>query len=640
MSQVNNKLFEPITVGGVELKNRIVMLPITTNYAAEEKVTARLKDFLVQRAMGGVGLISVGLLTPIASCRGPFINLGIYDDSFIRGLQELTTALHANGTKVAAQLSLRTEWIKHGSDIEESVGPSDTITRRGASPPRSLTIEEIEQTVVAFGEGARRAREAGFDMLEIHAGMGYLINRFLSPCSNKRTDRYGGSLENRLRFLLEIIDSVKKKAGSNYALICRLSADEFMEGGHTLGDTKMVAPILEKAGIHAISVQAGWTESRVPLIQMSVPRGAFVYLAEGVKSVVNIPVATAYRINEPLLAEQIITEGKADLIGMARALIADPEFPRKAEEGRYEDIRPCIACGQCNEVIREDKKAMTCSVNTQVGMEAEYIIQPAERSKRVMIVGGGPAGMEAARVASQRGHQVTLVDKGNRLGGQLLVAATPPHKEEIGGLTRYLSCQVEKSGVEVKLGEEVNVGTIEASQPEVVIVATGARPILPDIPGVGASNVVTAIDVLTGSKDVGQTVIIIGGGLVGCETAEFLAEKGRQVTIVEMLERIGNDISIANRWVTLLRLKKAGISIETNTKVEEISDKGIVASCDGVSKSFESDTVVLAVGMRPNSELTRQLVGKLTAAYSIGDCVEPQRISQAIENGFQVAREI
>jgi 2,4-dienoyl-CoA reductase (NADPH2) len=414
---------------------------------------------------------------------------------------------------------------------------------------------------------------------------------------------------------------------------------DFVEGGNTLEDTKTVAPIIEKAGVHAINVTTGWEEAPVPFIQMSVPRGSWIYLAESIKKVVNIPVIGGTRIPDPRLAEQILVEGRVDLVYVGRPLIADPEWLNKAREGRFDEIRPCIACCLCADGMTEGRRVQ-CSVNARAGQEAERSIRSAEQSKKVLVIGGGPASMEAARVACVRGHEVMLADERDQLGGQLLVAALPPHKEELGNLTRYLAGEIGRLGVRVRLGEEVTIKTVEDVNPDVVIVATGAMPIIPDIRGARSKNVATAIDVLTGRRHVGGNVVVIGGGMVGCETAEFLAEQGKKVTILEMLGRIGADIGPATRWVLMGRLRRLGVKMETNTKVEEITDTGVKATRNNGTEFFEADSIILAVGMKANRRLAEELEGKASAIYIIGDSETPGKITEAIERAFLVACEI
>ncbi|MFC1990225.1 FAD-dependent oxidoreductase [Chloroflexota bacterium] len=627
-------LFEPIKVGKLELKNRIVMAAMGLGYCPDGRMTERMINFFSERAKGGVGLI--------------ICNLGkvTEKDENIQGLRELADAVHAHGAKIAAQLVARTTWAKHGGSKPELVGPSDFAPPRGgrpALPPRPLTIEEIEQMVEEKGEEARRIREAGFDAIQLHANVGTcLASYFISPLTNRRTDRYGGSLENRYRFLLEILDSTQKQVGKDYPIMCRISGTDFLEGGYTLEDSKMAAPMLEKAGISAISVVTGWHEAPVPSFQMGVPQGNFIYLAEEIKKVVNIPVIGGTKVTDPVFADQLIADGKVDLVYMARPLLADAELPNKAREGRFDEIRTCFACGYCFDARRGDgDDAVYCAINPQAGREAEYTIEPALKPKRVLIVGGGPAGMEAARVAALRGHHVTLLERKDKLGGNLITAAIPPHKkEDIGHLIKYFSRQMELCGVEVKLNQEAAPEFIEQGKPDVVIVATGASALIPEIQGVKGNNVTTALDVLTGARETGERVVIIGGGMIGCETAEFLAEKGKQVTILEMLGRIGGDIGASYRWVVMQRLRGSGIKMETRMKAEEITSKGVKASRDNSSEFFEGDTVVLAVGLKCNDELFHHLQEKVASLYSIGDCVEPHRVAEAVESGYRVAREI
>lgn len=636
-------LFEPIKVGNVELKNRMVMLAIGTGYPEPDGTVGDcFINFCVERARGGVGLI----ITPFA----PFdmaipVIPGLYDDRFIPGARRLTDAVHAYGTKIAPQFLGQYFWVNKENGSFEFIAPSAVFNKMIGTTPKALTVEEIHRLVDEYGEAGRRAREGGFDAIELPLGIGYLLNRFISPCTNKRTDEYGGSLENRMKLSLEIIDRIHKQAGEDYPIICRVSVEEFMEGGHTLEDSKKVVSILEAAGVKAIDVEAGWHECPVPLVAMSVPRGAFVYLAEEIKKVVNVPVVAAYRINTPELAEQILADGKADLIGLGRALLADPEFPNKAKEGRSDEIRTCIACSNCLDNLLTGYKSGTvpsafCSVNPRMGKEAEYTIEPARVVKKVLVVGGGPGGMEAARVAALRGHQVTLCEKGEELGGQLRVACLPPYKDELGSLIKNMASQVRTAGVEVRLNTEVTLELVEKENPDVLILAIGAMPLIPDIPGVGQGNVVTAVDVIMRREDVGETAIVVGGGMIGCEAAEFLAAAGKKVTIVEMLPKIGSDYGATYRHVVLRRLREIGIKMETNVMVEEITDRGVKAKRDGLAKFFPGDTVVLAVGFEPNKELDEKLSGKVPVPYSIGDCVEPRRIKEAIEEGFRLAREI
>lgn len=635
------KLFEPIKIGTMEVKNRIVMPAMELGLAADDMVTERFKAFYAERARGGVGLIVVGLAPTLYAGMFPPGGIGIYKDEFMPGLRDFVNLMHQCGAKVAVQISAL-QLLEKADGSLEVVGPSNIGVERHANAPkpRPLTLDEIKRVVASYGGGALRAKEAGFDAVELNAigGTG-LISYFLSGHTNHRTDEYGGNIIKRARFLLECVESVKQKVGDDYPLLCRVSGTDFMEGGNTLEDTRAAAPLMEKAGIHAINVSTGWHESPTPFIQMSVPRGNWIYLAEGVKEVVDIPIIGGTRINDPLLAEQILDDDRVDMVYAARALIADPEWPNKAKEGRLDEIRRCTACCACFDTVLE-MRPVICSVNARAGRELEYTIGPAKKHKKVFIVGGGPAGMEAARVAAIRGHHVTLADSNDQLGGQLLIAVLPPHKEELAGLTSYLAGQMKKLGVTVELGQKVDATFVEKAKPDVVVVATGATPIVPEISGVKGDNVAMALDVLTGKKEVGSNVVIVGGGMVGCETAEFLVQKGKKVTIVEMLGKIGADIERANRWVVLGQLRQLGIRMEVNARVEEITSKGLKARRNGNLETFHGDTVVLAVGMQSDCKLVQELEGKIAEMHVIGDSDKPGKIVQAIESAFAVARSI
>ena len=639
-------LFTPVRIGTMEIRNRIVMLPLTTGFCEnDETVGSRFINFYAERAKGGVGLIIVPF-SPVPA--GSPMEPGLYNDRFIPGVHRLTDAIHNHGAKVAAQL-ITSYHVMFRDGVPEVVGPSPVLNQMMRIIPRPLTVEEIRHIVEEYGQAARRARKCGFDAVEVLVGGGYLLNRFLSPISNKREDEYGGSLENRMRIILEVIESMRREVGKDFPIGCRLNVDEQMEGGHTVEDSRKVARILEKAGIQMINVYTGWHESPVPTVQASLPKGAFVHLAEKMKGCIGIPVIAANRINDPIIAETILAEGKADLIGMARALLADPELPNKAREGKVDEIVPCLACSNClTEIVTTYKDwgkpvSTYCSVNPLAGKEAESIIEPAEKPKRVFVIGGGPGGMQSAITAAGRGHKVTLFDKGDELGGRLLIASIPPYKDEIMALVKSLAVRTRKAGVAIRLKKDAGPETIEEGKPDVLIVATGAASLVPDIPGVDGQNVVSVDDVLTGARTVSGNVLIVGGGMVGCETAEFLLEcvKGiNQVTVIEMLKRMADNVSPTYRPFFLARLKKAGIRMETGTTVKEITREGVKVSREGVSGFIKGDTVVLAVGFKSNYPFDEKIRDSVPEAYSVGDCVKPRTIKEAIEEGFRIGRKI
>jgi 2,4-dienoyl-CoA reductase (NADPH2) len=643
-------LFTPINIGSLELPNRIIMPAITTLFDLMED--SRWINFYVERARGGAGLVIVGGLQTLFPGRESRLGkVHLYSDADSARLSELTGAMHRNGGLVAAQLATHNYWAKNGKMSDaEYIGPSEVdIPTDGLHPNycqcellpkvKPLSVEEIMTIEKAIGDAAARAQKAGFDAVELLVAAGNLLNRFINPCTNRRTDEYGGSLANRTRIVVRAIADIQKKVGRDFPLICRISGHDMLPWGLELDSWKEIASILENAGSHALSIYPGWHETRQPRHQMSVPRGHFVYLAQAIKEVVSIPVAANIRINDPQLAEQILAEGRADLIAMGTPLIADPYLPQKAKEGRLEDIRMCGACCNCWDRLVEGKP-IDCTVNACVGREDQYPITRADKSKKVFVIGGGPGGMEAARVAARRGHQVRLFEKKDRLGGQLLYAVLPPYKDEWNNLIRYLSTQLKKLGVDIRLNQECTRETIAQANPDAVIVATGASPIIPDIPGKDGQNVATALEVLDGSKEVGQNVIVVGGGAIGCETAEYLHREGRRVTILEMTDRIGKDISEWNRWVVIDRLS-AGVRLEANVKLEEIHEKGILASRAGAhTEFFEADSVVLAVGMKPENRIADELKGTLTSLHVVGDCARLGRVRDAIATGFQAALEI
>ena len=640
------KLFESIRIGKMELKNRIVMAPMATSLAGDfGSVTDRLIDYYVERAKGGVGLIIVEN-TPVDWPVGKAvpIPLRVDNDRFIAGLSELVEAVHLAGAKICLQLQYAGAQgsMSYSTEGVRVVGPSDVpCFLTGGEIPRPLTIEEIEQVEEKFALAAKRCKGAGFDTIEIHGAHGYLLSQFMSPFYNRRGDKYGGTFENRMRFPIEVVTLVRAAVGEDYPIIYRISADEYIEGGRTLEETKRAVPQLQQAGVDAFHVSAGVYDSIHMMIPgMGVPDGIHVELIKDVKSVVDVPIIGGTKLRAAALAEQAVKEGKCDLVAFGRPLIADPEMPKKVAEGRVEDICPCIYCNECVNRIHFDLR-IGCDVNPVAGKEREHRIKPAEKVKQVMVVGGGPAGMEAARVAALRGHKVKLYEKADRLGGQLKYASAAEFKAEIRDLVKYFETQLQKLGISTELGKEVTSELVKKLKPDVVIVATGAAPIVPDIPGVKGRNVALAEEVLIGAKGVGQEVVVLGGGRTGCEAARFLCEKGKKVTIVEMQGEIATDMTPDTRAPVLLKLAELGVEVLTNRKFVEITNRGIAATDRNWEKHFiEADSVVLALGRTPQRELEQELRGKIPELYAIGDCVQPERIFNAIHQGARVAREI
>jgi len=639
-------LFTPGHIENLEIKNRIVMLPMTMGYSEPDgSVGDRFITFFAERAKGGVGMIIIPF-TPMYA--GSHMAPGVFNDRYLPGIRRVTEAIQAHGAKTACQLITAYQMV-FKDDVSELVGPSAIPNQIMRGVPRALTIEEIQRLVEDYGKAAGRARKGGFDAVELMTGAGYLLNRFLSPITNQREDEYGGSLENRMRIIIEIIASIRRETGDEFPLGVRLNVDEQMPGGHTIEESKIVAQALEKVGVNFINTYTGWHESRVPTVAPFVPKGAFASLTAQIRGVVGIPVIAANRINDPETAERIIAGGQADFVGMGRALIADPYLPNKAKDGLIDEIVPCLACGNCLSdimVVYKDPHcgaSAGCTVNPKTGKELLYVSTSADKAKKVFVAGGGPAGLQAALTAAERGHRVTLFEKNAELGGWMRIGCLPPHKEEIANFTRSLTLRAHKAGVEIRVGSSLDPQTVELEQPDVLILAVGAISIVPNILGVHAVHVVPAEEVLTGGKCVQGRVVIVGGGLVGCETAEFLLTKTQgitSVTVLEMLDRLAPTVSTSYRPFFLGMLKMLGVRLETQTTVEEITGQGVKVNRQGAPEFIEGDAVVLAVGLRLEHEISEAFRGKASEIYTIGDCVRPRMIREAVEEGLTVGLKI
>lgn len=637
------RLFSPLKIKDMELRNRIVMLPISTGYdEADATIGERFIDFFAARAKGGAALIDM----PFTPMSDGHTEPGLYDDRFFPGIRNLTSRIHEYGAKAAAQL-LITYLIEFKGGRPEIVAPSPILNKVMRCIPRELTVDEIKKIIPAFGQAAVRAREGGFDAVEVPVVGGYLLNRFLSPISNQRNDEYGGNLlENRMRIILEIIESIKREAGQDFPVICRLNVEEQMPGGHTLDDSKEVILALVKSGVDVINTYTGWHESPVPTVAPSVPKGAFVYLARRIKEYVSLPVVAANRINDPFMAEKILAEAKADLIGMCRPLVADPEFPNKAKEGRADEITPCLACTECLAQVMTvgyggDRDALPtgplCSLNPLAGRENRPSGK-SSRKKRVFIIGSGPGGMTASIEAANAGHEVTIVEQAGEPGGRLRTAAIPPFKGEIFNLIKSMYVRARKAGVTFQFNTRAVPEWIEKEKPDVLILATGADPLMLPIPGIDKINVLLAEDVLTGRQQVKGTVIVIGGGMVGCETAEFIKKQDvTDVIILEMLGRMADNVVPTYRPFFVARLKQEGIKMKTNTRVTEITDQGVKAIQEGVEAFIPGDTVVLAAGFKADPGKLDIFKGKAAEVCYIGDCIKARNIKDAVAEGFDAA---
>jgi NADPH-dependent 2,4-dienoyl-CoA reductase/sulfur reductase-like enzyme len=494
--------------------------------------------------------------------------------------------------------------------------------------------------VEQFAEAARRAREAGFDMVELHACHGYLLSGFLSPHTNRRSDRYGGSVEGRARFVMDIVRLIKARLGADFPVSCRINGSDYMPGGVTADMARQTARLLTEAGADLIGVSGGAYGSYPVIVPpYDQPRGCNADLAAAVKQAVKVPVAVAGRLDDPLAADEVLLAGKADLVAVARGLLADPDLPKKALAGDFREIRRCLACNVC--IDGNPMEPITCTVNPEAGREKEMKIATASRPRRVLVMGGGLAGLEAARVAALRGHRVALYEEDGEVGGQWVMAARPPHKQEHSMLLDHLSWQLRKLGVECHLGARADTSTVQGIHPDVVIVATGARPLVPPIAGIDRPEVTTAWEVLQG-RPAGRRVLVIGGGLTGLETAEFLARGDREVVVVEQLKRAGADMGATVRWHLMNRTRDQNIRIFTSTEVREIQPGGVVVvSRKGGRETWSGfDAVVLACGARSRDDLSAKITELVAEVHVIGDAARPRRGLEAIREGSEIGRRI
>lgn len=659
-------LFAPITINGMELKNRIVMTAMHMGYTPQGEVTDKLVDFYGLRAKGGVGLIIVGGC-PVDEFGGMTGMIGLQDDRYIPGLSRLTFAVKTEGAKIAAQLYQAGRYT-HSSMIggRQPFSASAVRSRLTGEVPRALELDEIPGVQDRFAEAALRARKAGFDAVEILGSAGYLISQFFSLVTNKRDDEYGGPFENRMRFGVEVVQKVRKAVGPEFPVIMRLAGNDFMEGGNTNREYQAFARELEKAGVDLLNVTGGWHETRVAQLSTFVPRRAFSYLAQGVKEGVGIPVIASNRVNHPDVAEEILRNGEADLVTMARGLLADPFLPQKALEGRADRIYRCIACNQgCFDAIFSGRPA-GCTVNPTAGREGDlpHQLEPAEKQKKVLVLGGGPAGMKAAVTAAERGHRVTLMEKSGRLGGQLLMNRNIPGREEMAAAAEDLIANLRALDVEVLTGREATRVNVKDMEPDAVIIATGARPAWPNIPGIGNDKVVGAWDLLEGRTKLGRRVVIVGGNALGLETALFVANQGtlspealhflatqraedwdtltnlldkgnKQVTVLEMDKKAGGDIGSSTRWTVFSELRRLGVEVLTQSRAVRFTEEGVEFEKNGEASLVPADAIIIAAGSEPVNTLAQELEGVVDAIHVVGDAKAPRNALEAILEGYR-----
>ena len=616
------------------------------------EVTQQTIDHYVARAKGGVGLIITGgtEFYPFPTSRLDTYGggLSVAEDKYKKGLADLAEAVHAWGSKIFLQISHsgRTQSAASLRGYQPVSSSPVPATRPGGDypTPRALTRGEIHEFIVRWAQGALRAKQAGFDGVNLHMAHGTLMTSFISPLLNKREDEFGGSLENRMRFPTGVVRRIKELCGADFPVDVRFSADEFKEGGVTTKDSPLIAQMFVEAGADCINVSSAFYDNLHKSNDiMRNQEGWKRYIWQAVKRGLNVPTIACGGLRHPEFCEKVLAEGDTDFVGLGRTLLADPEWPIKAAEGRLDDIRHCISCLVCLQHVFATG-ANRCAINPDWGRGKDFTeIKPATKAKKVMVIGAGPGGMEAARVATMRGHEVTLYDKQKEMGGQLLFAAKPPGKEKLLWVRDYEETQLKKLKVKVELGTEVTLELVASKKPDVVIVATGAEPLIPDIPGIKGKNIVRAIDVLGGKVEIkNQKGVIAGGGMIGTEVGEFLIDRGNKVTIVEMLPTIASDMEPLNRQGLLEALEGKDITMLTNKEIKEITEKGVVVidKKSGERQLIEGDIVVVALGSESVSSLAEKLEGKVAELYKVGDCNEPRRVEQAVYEGSLVARRI
>jgi 2,4-dienoyl-CoA reductase (NADPH2) len=665
-------LLAPLDLGFLRLRNRIVMGAMHTRLETMDRPVERLAAFYAARARGEVGLILTGGFAPnpegLIEPDGPILN----DASQLAPHRAVCDAVHRDGGHIALQILHTGRYAK----VPECVGPSAIRARINRYTPRELSLQEIRRTIDDFARTAQLAREAGYDGVEVMGSEGYLINEFTAPVTNRRDDDYGGSLQNRCRLAVDIVRTVRRACGDDFLLVYRISSIDLVEGGTSAGDTTELALHVQQAGADILNTGIGWHESPVPTIAASVPRAAWAFAARRVKQAVTIPVIASNRINNPELAEALLADGTADLVSMARPLLADPEFAKKAREGRADEINTCIACNQsCLDRIFTERPA-SCLVNPRAGNEIDFYSAPASGPKRIAVVGGGPAGMAFAVSAAERGHRVTLYEAADRLGGQLNLAAAVPGKSEFNETIRYFRVRLARLGVEVKLGVPVGASELLAAGFDEIVLATGVKPRVPDLPGADHPKVVSYVEVLAGRKQIGRCVAIIGAGGIGFDVADFLvgeAEESlrqeeffrawhvdpsvssggldtgaadspsappRQVHMFQRkAEKLGAGLGKTTGWILKARLRDAAVEMVSGATYTTIDDAGLHYAVDGVPMTLPIDHVVICAGQESDRDLYDSLVARGAKARLIGgaDVAAELDAARAIEQATRLA---
>ncbi len=640
-------IFSPITIGNVEVKNRIKYASTETNFNSNDGfVSDKEIAYMEAQAKGGAGIVTTqGAYTdPKGEGQGYVGMMGIWDDKFIPGLKKIADVIKDNGA--VSMLQLMHCGRVGGIELDYCVGPSEVPQKLPIfRPPVEMSKEKIKQTVQEHVDGARRAVEAGYEMIEISGIVGYLVSNFISSYTNKRTDEYGGDIRGRCQFMIEIIEGIKKEIGNDAALGIRLCGEELLDdrGGNTPDESLESIKLAEAAGCDYISVTAGWQESPVSVISRDVPMGNWLYISERVKQNIKIPVSMAYRLFLPEYPEKAIAEGRLDLWEMCRPMIADPFLPKKIAEDRQEDIVPCMACNICLARLFRDVP-LTCMVNPTLGHEREpgygyYGFEKVKDPKKVLVVGAGVAGMQAAVVAAQKGHDVTVKDKEDQVGGQLRIASKGPFGDnEFMRLVNYLKTQCDKSGVKINLGDEITASDLEKDKPDTVVLTTGASCVPPDIPG--AEKAVNGHEVIDGKVNVGKRVVILGDSGVALSIAQYLVvEGGHEITVVGKAKKFGTDINPSYVWRVRKKLKEGNVQELRSSTPQKITDEGVVVKTPEGETTVPADTVIYAQ-LQPNRDLIDVLEEKGMEYHIAGDAYAPRRGSHAVNEGYRMGMKI
>lgn len=669
----------PINIGSMTLKNRIVMTAVQTNYADSGPnggyVNERIKNFYFERAAGGTALMIVGGVATDKYVGYKYM-MRIDDDKYIDGFRELADGIHARGGKVCIQLLQTGRYGKTNAvfDDDSVLSASSVPCRFSGETPREMTKEEIKTVIQNAAKAAKRVRESGCDAVEIVANSGYMISQFLSPFTNHRTDEYGGTMENRCRFGLEMITAIRKAVGPDYPLILRVAGNDYMEGGNGTRESITFCQLAEAAGIDAIDVTGGWHETRIPQLPSDVPRGAFVYLAQAIKDAVSIPVISSNRHNTPAEVEKVLATGQADLVGQLRTLIADPYWVNKVASGREDEIRKCLACNQGCFAKSFNHEPCECLFNSYVGRESEENREKVAHCKKILVVGAGPAGCEFAYRAAERGHDVTIWEKESRIGGKALTAALPPNKYEFNNIAEFHASMLRKNDVNVVLNKEATADQILREKFDEVIICCGSEPKNINLGGAADICVCGAEEILKGDVIAGRDVLVVGGGSVGCETAHYMAheaslgpeklyfmlsQQAEDVeTIIEMMNSCRRNITVIDMakiaanydygcaWPILKDLKRLGVKTYPGTKIDTIEDGCVTLekfdpkTQERETMAIKCDTIVLAVGYQANNQLAEQLTDKNIKVHNLGDSLRVGKVADAIKMADDLAATI